>query len=188
MYNRSKQGLKNCCLGEYTVKNTGDTGKWGGDFKECIGGPGRFAWDSYNKDGVPITKVTNTGKNGLKKPYELNALINVYGGQRGGDVHRAPSFISANFWKDVEDKEFISSESKVKVYFPPKPPEPFREIKESRGEPYFVWNCLDRAKEVRHRIILLIQEWNTQEEFNRFKDSLGSSGDPDIAEKEGRAL
>ena len=184
-YDKNEHGLKNCCLGEYTVENTGANGVWGGDFKECIGGPGRFGWDSYNRDGVPLTKVTNTGKDGLKKDYELEALIKIYGGQRGGDVHRAPSFISANFWKDVEDKEFISSDSKVKVYFPPKPPQPFREIKQGRGEPYFVWNCMDRAKEVRHRIILLIREWNTQKEYNRFKESLGSSGDPDSGGNEG---
>ena len=45
---------------------------------------------------------------------------------------------------------------------------------------FITWSCLDKAKEVKHRIHLLIREWNTQEEFNRFKESNGSRGDSDI--------
>ena len=97
---------------------------------------------------------------------------------------KIPSFINANHWEDAEDKEFLSSESKLKVYFSEEPPKPF--IKNDIGSnPYFVWTCMDRAKEVRHRIILMVREWNTQKEYNRFKESLGSSGDPDIAGEEG---
>ncbi len=189
-YNKSEQDLGNCCLGSYDLRqnendDSSNSGKWGGDFKECIGGPGRFAWDSYNKAGEPITEVTNTGKDGLKDTYELDAIINVYDGRYGsGTDKKIPSFINANHWEDAEDKEFLSSESKLKVYFSEEPPKPF--IKNDIGSnPYFVWTCMDRAKEVKHRIILMVREWNTQKEYNRFKESLGSSGDPDIAGEEG---
>ena len=53
------------------------------------------------------------------------------------------------------------------------------------GHPFITWSCLDNAKEVKHRIHLLIREWNTQEEFNRFKESNGSRGDPDTEGIEG---
>ena len=53
------------------------------------------------------------------------------------------------------------------------------------GHPFITWSCLDKAKEVKHRIHLLIREWNTQEEFNRFKESNGSRGDSDIVGLEG---
>ena len=188
-YDKSGQDLGNCCLGTYVVRKgsnelASESGKWGDDLKQCIGGPGRFAWDSYSDKGVPLREVTNTGKDGLRDEYELDAIINVHNGHKVG-VSKVPSFITANFWEDVEDKDFISSESKVKIYFPPKPERPFIEAENIRGEPYFVWTCMDSAREVRHRIILLIREWNTQTEYNKFKESLGSGGDPDVEGEEG---
>ena len=53
------------------------------------------------------------------------------------------------------------------------------------GHPFITWACLDNAKEVKHRINLLIREWNTQEEFSSFKESEGSRGDPDTGGLEG---
>ena len=187
-YNKSEKDLGNCCLGTYDLDDDSSNGSWGGDLKECIGGPGRFAWDSYNKGGYPITEVTNTKKDGLKDTYELDAIINIFDGLSKDSPlpgKKIPSFITANHWEDVEDKEFLSSDSKLKMYFSTDPPGYFGEVDDFEGNPYFVWTCLDRAKEVRHRILLLIREWNTQKEYNRFKESLGSSGDPDIAGEEG---
>ena len=195
-YDKTSKGLGYCCFGAYDVyvnqnnKST-ESDLWSnpesGGFKGCIGGPGRFSWDSYNKTGVPITVIKNTKKNGLKDEYTLDAITNVYDGHYYGSDQPPPSFITANHWKDVDDKDFMSSESRLSVYFPPNPSS--GEVNFSKddkeGNPYFVWTCFDSAKEVRHRIILLIREWNTQKEYNRFKESLGSSGDPDIVGAEG---
>ena len=49
----------------------------------------------------------------------------------------------------------------------------------------FTWSCLDSAHEVKHRIHLIIREWNTEEEFTKFVDSNGSRGDPNIGGSEG---
>ncbi len=188
-YDKSEQDLGNCCFGEYKVytgrnAEPSSQGEWGGNFKECIGGPGRFSWDSHNKTGEPITEVTNTKEDGLKEEYELNALINIYDGHKGSNK-KPPSFITANYWEEAEEKVFLTSESKLKVYFPKAPTENNFTKDDKRGNPYFVWTCFDRAKEIKHRIILLIREWNTQKEYNKFKETLGSSGDPDIVGEEG---
>ena len=53
------------------------------------------------------------------------------------------------------------------------------------GHPYLTLSCMNHAYERKHRIHLVIREWNTQNEFNRFVESKGSRGDPDIVGLEG---
>ena len=186
----NKDNKENCCFGDYTIANGSSYNdketNWGGDFQKCIGGPGRFAWegsdgrDAYNKKGKPLRVITNTKKEGLKETYELDAIINIYDGHFSDN--KIPSFITANYWEDAEDKDFNSSKSDLKIYSHDST-DPKDEIPE--GNPYFVWSCLDKAQEIKHRIILLIREWNTQKEYNKFKETSGSSGDPDIVGDEG---
>ena len=193
---RSEQDLANCCFGEYTLRNqAGSTeSQWGGNFQECIGGPGRFAWDEFNKGGEPVTVVTNTLKDGLKETYELPALINVYDGYlakcdatTGVCEHRRnPTFMTANYWSDVDEKDFLANTPKFyKPATKGQLPEPYFNPDNRRGYPYFTWTCMDKAREVRHRIHLTVREWNTQKEYNKFKETAGSSGDPDIVGAEG---
>ena len=192
-FNKSNVDLANCCFGDYTL-HTGEsrtTGKWGGDFNECIGGPVRFdSWQTLaGKDAYSKRVIENTQKEGLKVPqFELDALINIYDDQK--TIGRATSFITANHWEDVEDKDFNSSKSKLKIYSVQDLTQEdinngFTLDNLPGGQPFFVWSCLDKAKEIKHRIILLIREWNTQKEYNKFKETSGSSGDPDIVGAEG---
>ena len=202
---REVTGLANCCFGEYTVvesrSDSGQNQEWGGDFRQCIGGLGRIAWDSFNGDGVPITLTTNTKKNGLNAQYKIPALIEQYGGAAVtcetssaqpnlcdpiSGTPALPSFITANYWSTADEKN--SALTKPKFY---KPPSGTNEIDlghsplRHEGYPYITWTCMDRNREASHRIHLLIQEWNTKEEFTRFKESGGSQGDPDIEGAEG---
>ncbi len=182
----NKDNKENCCFGDYKISGGDSSEKetnWGGDFKQCIGGPGRFAWeggDAYNKIGKPKRVITNTKKEGLKEQYELDALINVYDGHFTNN--KIPSFITANYWEDAEDKDFNSHKNNLQIYSH-NSTDPDNEIPD--GNPYFVWSCFDKGQEIKHKIILLIREWNTQKEYNKFKETSGSSGDPDIAGDEG---
>ena len=96
-------------------------------------------------------------------------LVRVYDGAK--NTEKNPSFITANYWTDVENKE--STTNKPKFYTPPRGNQitnidnGLREFDEE-GYPYFTWSCLDKAREIRHRIHLVIREWNTQEEFETF--------------------
>ena len=55
-----------------------------------------------------------------------------------------------------------------------------------RPEPFFTFECLDRAGEVLHKILLMIREWNTYSEFKEFYDEGGNdSADPDVEGLEG---
>ena len=55
------------------------------------------------------------------------------------------------------------------------------------GHPFITWACLDRGLEVKHRIHLIIREWNTSEEFIKFKESEGRTGDANDSGDEGRS-
>ena len=168
----------NCCLGEYTLyeggNEKGESHKWGGDIKDCIGGLGRINWDSFDDYGFPIPLVTPTGSKGLIKPYELDPLID--------KIKGLVSFPLANFYEGIgEDDETTPPDFRNTSAFVI----PEGEITNKKSYPYLTWSCLDQNYEVRHQINLIIREWNTQEEFTRFKESEGSRGDSDTGGTEG---
>ena len=176
-YNLSdKKGKGNCCLGEYTVLKEGESSEekeWGGDIKTCIGGLGRLEWptEGFNEAGFPITVVEESGSRGVNKEYKLNPLIE--------KIKTRASFPTANYFEGVEEKEGVSG-------LPD-----FYTIGNTCGggarcptaHPYLTWTCLDKHQNILHQINFVIREWNTQEEFIRFKEN--GSGDPDIVGAEG---
>ncbi len=188
--NLSENGLSNCCFGNYTLinslSNTETRVSWGGDnFRECLGGLGRFSWDTFDADGLPIKLVQNTERSGLNENYEIPRLVDTYNGTRNRALQ--PSFITANYWPDVEDQDSINT--LPRVYRAPTasqlPATYFRPVRRTTGHPYLTWSCFDEAFEVRHRIHLIVREWNTEEEFTSFQETGGSRGDPDVVGQEG---
>ena len=186
----SEVDLSNCCFGEYALVSGDSTtySNWGGDLRECIGGLGRISWSHYNQEGRPIILTENAERDGLIREYEIPSLISVYDGHRNTRVasEKDPSFITANYWTDVEDKNF--SENMPRFYRTPTSaqlPNAHLRPYDVTGYPYLTWSCLNKAREIKHRIHLVIREWNTQEEFNTFVESKGGRGDPDLEGAEG---
>jgi hypothetical protein len=193
---KSENDLANCCLGDYNLydveSSVGKSGthseaKWGGNVKDCIGGLGRTNWNSFNHAGFPITEVTATLKEGHSSTYEMPALIDKYEGHKNADkLNKSPTFINANYWTDVENKEF--TDSPPSFYKAPRAGtqmESHLRTLNELGYPYLSWTCLDKAREIKHRINLVIREWNTQEEYNSYKETSGGRGDPDVVGAEG---
>ena len=54
-------------------------------------------------------------------------------------------------------------------------------------QPFFVFECLDEGEESLHKILLMIREWNTLEEFVKYYNAGGEegAGDPDVEGEEG---
>ena len=121
----------------------------------------------FNDFGYPVT-IVESGIEGVNKEYTLNPLIET--------TKSRYSLPTANFFKAIEDEK--TAQPPV-FYDSPNNPDKIK------GHPFLTWSCLDPAREVKHRIHLLIREWNTKEEFTRFKESEGGSGDPDIGGAEG---
>ena len=177
-YNKSDQeGKANCCLGKYFLVRTGQTAEekeWGGDISQCVGGLGRLNWQTFDDDGWPITLVEETGSRGLNKDYALRPLIR--------EIKTRVSFPTANYFEGQEDKEGSSGANFPAFYTNPNQCDGDNC---RTGHPYITWTCLDQNQEVLHQINFVIREWNSQEEFARFKESQGSRGDPDVTGAEG---
>jgi len=189
--NREEGGLSNCCLGEYNVVSPANEvlqeGEWGGNFQNCIGGLAKTNW-TYFIDDYPVSSIENVLSSGYSNTYGIPAIINVYGGNKNNNLSFAPSFINANYWTDVSNKNFLESRPEIFTApqsFPAHTKLRPIEARRQHGYPYFTWACLDKAREVKHRIHLLIRDWNTQEEFTRFKETEGSRGDADVEGEEG---
>ena len=175
VYNQSGEDseLANCCYGKYTIiGGEGSRGDWGGDIKQCVGGFARLNWNTFDKDGFPGVLVTQTGSKGLNEEYKLKPLID------GVESSQRVSFPAANYISGMEDKDL---ENKPSFYWD----NTTKNRKTFEDAPFTTWACLDQNKEVLHTIKLIIREWNTQEEFIRFKESKGRRGDPDIVGAEG---
>ena len=188
---KSDNDLANCCLGDYELHNDDNINEvdWGGDLRNCIGGLGRISWNTFNDDGLPIKEITNVKSSGLNRDYEIPALVDIYEGhkRRGVSSMRQPTFITANYWTDAEEKD--SATTKPDFYNPPTTsdlPDNVTPVPSNwAGHPYLTLSCMNKAYEKKHRIHLLIREWNTQAEFNKFANSKGSRGDSDIDGLEG---
>ena len=200
---KSETSLSNCCLGEYELRSgSSESGsfeygepteaEWGGNLRECIGGLGRISWDTFNDSGEPIALVENALRAGVNETYEIPRLIEVYDGSGRRDIPQSSrrlgmTFITASHFTDVEKKNFGTNR-----------PEFYRALTDTElgrnlrgvayeGSPFLTYTCLDKSFEVKHRIHLVIREWNTHEQFARFKESKGGRGDPDVVGTEGEA-
>ena len=194
-FNDTENENENCCIGEVLVhdrtkEEVTEPGEssWGGDLRQCIGGLGRIAWDNYTADGLPIFLITKSDS-GIRNKYPIPALIDVlqvknkiisFKDRRPQPVtkHRRNSFVIANHWEGIEDKTNLP-----KFYKSVNDDVPQHHAAINDGYPYITLGCEDKGREVKHRIHLIIREWNSQEEFLEFKS--GGTGDPDVAEKEG---
>ena len=189
------EDLANCCIGNYTViSSDGDNeeGEWGDSLENCIGGLGRVNWDEKTKDGIPTGKVVNSEQSGYIGTYKIPNIDSWYDSiapletESGTIIGGSPgaisntSFVTANYYEDIEDdtsnKPHFYTPSKIDIH---------HTAHSKHGYSYITWACLDSGHEVMHRIHLIIRDWNSQEEFLKFKESEGSRGDPDINGSEG---
>ena len=124
----------------------------------------------------PGTLIISTESDGYIGTYEIPSLDDSI------DTGENKTFVVANYYDGIEDFNFhkLPHIYKTEESYQKNPTEPL-----PQGYPYFTWSCLDSAHEVKHRIHLIIREWNTVEEFNKFVDSNGTRGDPDIDGLEG---
>ena len=202
-------GLANCCMGKYILyscnsretegEGTGDcddgeSNDWGGELRECIGGPLRVNnWNSnINREGLgeyPIPIIVPSWEQGLKEEFELtrHTIINSRGIRHTSNMVVHPKYSSigtATYYDGIEDLQWTSGCSDCPNVFKTNPMS-FLDNQSLLAYPYFTLECLDGNMEAVHRLHLIIREWNTLEEFYSFKESDGRSGDPDISGREG---
>ena len=179
-----QEGLANCCYGTYEVRGDDSSdGEWGDNIANCLGGLGRVNWDTKTKLGIPATRVISAEKDGYIGVYRVPSIDSFYDGGSPYTRISGPSFAVANYYEDIENFDL----SKLpKLYTTEKLHNQGDTTEQAiKGYPYFTISCLDSGHESLHRIHLIIREWNTEEEFNKFVESEGSRGDPDEGGDEG---
>ena len=209
-YDRSDdEGLANCCFGtaskatrecvgtdstccSQVARNEINLGaeeeEWGGDARNCIGGPARGSdWGSFvareDIGEIPTTQITATWQSGMRDNFSIGPAFSDY-------ISSNSVLPVVNYFDGVEDLLFTNGvrgcDNCPSLFFADVNK---RSTGKDRliptGYPYYTLSCLDSNFEVLHRVHLVVREWNTLEEFLTFQDTEGRSGDPDVTGTEG---
>lgn len=158
-------GGPNCCSGKYDLFTSSTDNivsaptltSWGGKAANCLMGPAMQVDDHQTvaTSGYPIPKIYDVLTAGLSEAYDVispisqNLNTNVY---------------AANYFNPADH---ISTGTGYPVAYA------------ATGtavatNPYHEFSCLNRFKEVKARIRILVREWNMISEFD-----IGAAGDPD---------
>ncbi len=177
---------------EFWKRGEGIEGEWGTDFNACIGGMARVnptdgrQQTIYNGfitiENAPAPKVYgdngNIREDGLDGTYRIEKIYTYtavpdYEGYSGYRIYKSVG--SASCWGDDDGPEGCETEDRSW------PRAMYTNdgdllIPTLKGHPFFTWSCLNKGLEVMHRIHLIVREWNTEDEFNAYKESNGSRG------------
>jgi hypothetical protein len=165
------------------------TRDWGGNYKNCIGGPGKTDWDSYGEDDFPFFKIVNSIA-GIKGEYTIRAPNDVLEPTENRSLHIANHFNSVSHTHSSISGGFSSTTA----------PYPIEPLDDLSGSPFidnvpskssnglsrgaaandnYTFTCLDPAEETIHRIKVYIREWDTYASYLAYITSSGATVAPD---------
>ena len=178
-------GDPKCCHGGRKT----DGSEWEAS-QECFGGPALIAsGGGHSPDEFHRAIVSESNEDGLRETITLSNLIAINGAQSiaSSDGATASGYTTvsvpfANYLKAL-DKSPKSLKGVSRSDLPP-----FLQVSSYDYVPqlFFSFSCLDSTREVLHKILLMIREWNTFEEFQIFYEDGGNDkADPDVEGEEG---
>ena len=183
---------KNCCLGKYTLNHvlltngasadvsTPQDISWGGNMRNCIGGPAKTNWNAFTTENVP-TSLLSFARPGIKNTYLITAPLAL--GTAGLDPLTASIHVSNWYAQGTNDHThsgFVSADTSTSPYF-------IAPIDDRDGSPIprtnetYNFICLDESFEIKHRIRAYIREWDYYPDFLNFVSSAGVTVAPDRA-------
>jgi len=185
-----------CCYGGAKI----DGSRWIPDI-ECFGGPALTTKGSdFPREGFYRHIVTDLPEDGLRNTITLENMTELNGAPRvstrpvsidgdGTEIYSGYSgFTGANFpyanYLKILDKSPDQLQSVGRSSLPAflQPSNHY----DYEPRPFFEFSCLDSGGEVIHKILMMIREWNTFEEFIEFYNEGGSDDpDPDVEGEEG---
>lgn len=175
IYDYSSSGRGNCCEGSYSITKRTDTdvstttADWGGAYGNCARGVyQRNGWSTSGDSRLPDTEV-NRGDTGVNRTFTATRSI--------GAIQRQSNVEVANFWGWSAYRAGNQSTATV--------PMPLRTRTDlANGDvvspnPAYLYECVGEAGELRARIRLYVNEWNTADAFAAY--SAGSlTARPDV--------
>jgi hypothetical protein len=157
---------------------TVSTVQWGGNVKDCIGGPGKSSWTVYDDDGYPANLITPV-ENGLDDTYKItnpNTALSLSSSQYSSQT--ANYYSTSGAITHLHTGYVASSTTSVAPYY-------IDPIDDRSGSPIYASNasydfeCLDSAYETIHRIRVYVREWDVKADFNHYVASGGTFVQPD---------
>lgn len=191
IYDNTEFELPNCCFGNYTITTTTTTGaaapittrttgKWGGDYSKCIGGPGKTDWSLYTADKRPASEIVFAEK-GINKKQIVTAPVNFNPtlGGRTSSIHVANSYGTTFGSGNHTHTGFVDlATTSTQPYF-------IAPIDDRSGtligaaQDSYEFQCLDTAFEIKHRIRIYVRDWDTYPDYLAYISSQGSVSIPD---------
>jgi hypothetical protein len=189
-YDYTDAALPNCCQGKrYVTINTTTTdsmgvsttastitkGDYGGDWAKCLSGPASVDDWPKSKNGYPVTLVRKV-TDGFSWKYNVESPISKRKGNTwisnmyGWTNYRAGTHAAATIPKAIQPA--VDKSGVITPVF---------------GNESYSYECRDQSGEVKHRIRLYVNEWNTIEEFNKYVVGTDTQGDPNVIGVEGTA-
>lgn len=183
VYDRTGMDLHNCCLGDYTytlettvqssgaVTTTNEQKSWGGDIKNCIGGPGKTNWKWYSKSGYP-TGVIVPATNGITETYKVKGPKFT--------VNDGLNMPVANFYTPAlhtHDGYVLNRVSTLPYFVDPIDDRDGDEIPTANIG--YTFMCEDQAYEIKNRITVYVREWDLYSDYLTYIATAGVTAVPD---------
>lgn len=210
VYDNTKlSGGQNGCLGKYdltintttvitnpfssTTSNSSSIVEWGGTVNTLVGGAGRHGWP-LTKEGIPAIVYTPANLGLFNERYSIPKLIDVI---EGSPIVGITTMEIANYSTPaLNSHDGYLSGSVSTLPYALQPIDDFSGDKESDfllGLPdsyqkeAYLYDCLDQAEEVLHRVRVYVREWDTYQDYFDYITSKGVTEVPDRAGNEGGA-
>ena len=170
-----------CCNGG----KKSDDSEWKPNL-QCFGGPSLIADVEGGEKEFHTRLLDKSEEGGLRRSITFPDLVSINGVEKLSNIRTGAVSVNSPFTNYL--KIFDREPDKLKDISIASLPDFLRRSPyyDYRPEPFFEFTCIDGAGEILHKILLMIREWNTFEEFRDFYNAGGDdSPDPDVEGAEG---
>jgi hypothetical protein len=192
----SLEGGRNGCLGTYsltvntttitsgtppTTSNSTSTStvQWGGTVGPLVGGAGRNGWQ-IGPEGLPLRIYTASHLGLLNQTYKINPPIDTSGVGYFVGAPRLTALEIANYYTpalNIHDGYTTGATSDQPYAL--QPIDDFSGSPIVGGNDSYLFECIDQAHEVLHRIKVYVRDWDTYQDYYDYITSKGTTEVPD---------
>jgi hypothetical protein len=172
----------NCCSGQYSFTTStlpfgasvpapnGGGGNWGGTAGNCTEGAWRKNGWPVDSSGFPLKKIFGVNTTGYNENTILPPVISVKAGAE--DLYLANMFNWASYAPTTTTQTaWDASVRPVGIV----PVTDRSGIAIRDGNESYEYRCVDRAGEIKHRIRVYINKWNTDTQFTNYLAAINTS-------------
>jgi hypothetical protein len=181
------EGGQNGCLGSYTLtvntttivttpfsstlSNSVTKQSWGGTYGPLVGGAARWGWE-IGSNGLPVKLYTQSHLGLLNKSYTVPAPIN--------SIAAPTTMEIANYYTPALNSHdgYLTADPSTKPYAL-EPLDDFSGDYVRGGNDAYLYECVDQAHEILHRIRVYVREWDTYQDYYDYITTKGVTEVPD---------